>query len=257
MFNDFENQLLLLLSSFPIRARHSGFSFSSCFYQLYLPPSLQPNVMRVRVRPGGLASFGLRVSSDCDDATSIGTWGSPLLLPISVFYETPSQVWNQSCPSLRSLACLAWGRKVPSFRSVPRGGSARVLSVERLCTLEACNVYTKRGPDRDCHWNCESVPNEQQQQLQPLPCSLSPHPYTSFLAFPISSFLATPSSASFSQYTHHLSSVGVHTISVLPLEFSLQTFPPVLSLWCTHNSFLILSILVTPNDNRNIFNSAI
>ena len=30
-------------------------------------------------------SFGLRVSSDCDDARSIGTRGSPLLLPISVF----------------------------------------------------------------------------------------------------------------------------------------------------------------------------
>ena len=46
------------------------------------------------MRPRGLASFGLRVSSDCDDAISIGTWGSPLLLPpISVFfYETPSQV---------------------------------------------------------------------------------------------------------------------------------------------------------------------
>ena len=43
------------------------------------------NVMRVRVRPRGIASFGLRVSSDCDDATSIGTWGSPLLLSISVF----------------------------------------------------------------------------------------------------------------------------------------------------------------------------
>ena len=27
---------------FPIRGRHSGFSFSSWFYQLYLPPSLQP-----------------------------------------------------------------------------------------------------------------------------------------------------------------------------------------------------------------------
>ena len=26
------------------------------------------------MNPGGLASFGLRVSSDCDDATSIGTW---------------------------------------------------------------------------------------------------------------------------------------------------------------------------------------
>ena len=39
--------------------------------------------------------------------------------------------------------------------------------------------------------------------LQPQPCPLSPHPYTSFLAFPVSSFLATPSSTSFSQYTHH------------------------------------------------------
>ena len=29
---------------------------------------------------------------------------------------------------------LAWGRKVPSIRSVPRGGSARVLFMERLCT---------------------------------------------------------------------------------------------------------------------------
>ena len=44
------------------------------------------------MRPGGLASFGLRVSSDCDDAKSFGTWGSRLLLPISVFYETPYQV---------------------------------------------------------------------------------------------------------------------------------------------------------------------
>ena len=39
------------------------------------------------------------------------------------------------------------------------------------------------------------------------------------LLFVVSSFLATPSSASFSQYTHHPSSVGVHTISVLPLVF--------------------------------------
>ena len=40
--NDSYLLLLLLLSAFPIRGRHSGFSFSSCFYQLYLPPSLQP-----------------------------------------------------------------------------------------------------------------------------------------------------------------------------------------------------------------------
>ena len=29
---------------------------------------------------------------------------------------------------------IAWGRKVPSVRGVPREGSTRVLSVERLCT---------------------------------------------------------------------------------------------------------------------------
>ena len=29
---------------------------------------------------------------------------------------------------------FAWGRKVPSIRSVPRGGCARVLSMEKLCT---------------------------------------------------------------------------------------------------------------------------
>ena len=29
---------------------------------------------------------------------------------------------------------LAWGRKVPSVRGVPREGSTRVFSVERLCT---------------------------------------------------------------------------------------------------------------------------
>ena len=48
-----------------------------------------------------------------------------------------------------------------------------------------------------------------------------------FLAFHVSSFLATPS---FSQYTHHVSSVRVYTNSVLPLVFSPQTVPPVLSL---------------------------
>ena len=66
--------------------------------------------------------------------------------------------------------------------------------------------------------------------LQPQPRPLSPHPYTSFLAFSVSSFMATPSSASFSQYTHHISSVHVHTTSVSPLVFSLQPAPPVLSL---------------------------
>ena len=37
-----KGEILLLLSAFPIRGRHSGFSFSSFSYQLYPPPSLQP-----------------------------------------------------------------------------------------------------------------------------------------------------------------------------------------------------------------------
>ena len=44
------------------------------------------------------------------------------------------------------------------------------------------------------------------------------------------------------------------TTSILPLVFSLQTVPPALS--PLMYSFLILSILVTPNENHNIFNSA-
>ena len=71
--------------------------------------------------------------------------------------------------------------------------------------------------------------------------------------FHVSSFLAVPPSASLSQYTYHISSVHVQTTSVLPLVFSLQTVPPVPGMF----SFLILSILVTPNENRNIFNSDI
>ena len=65
---------------------------------------------------------------------------------------------------------------------------------------------------------------------------------------------AVLSSASFSQYTHNLSSVHVQTISVLPLEFFSPNRPtcavPLMY------SFLILSILVPPNENRYIFNSA-
>ena len=41
----------------------------------------------------------------------------------------------------------------------------------------------------------------------------------SILAFPVSSVLATPSSASFSQYTHHSSSIHDQTTSVLHIVF--------------------------------------
>ena len=66
------------------------------------------------------------------------------------------------------------------------------------------------------------------------------HLFSSF-AFPVSPFLATPYSASFSQYTHHLSSVYVHTtyISIASRVFS---------------SGVLLPDLATPNENRNIFN---
>ena len=72
---------------------------------------------------------------------------------------------------------------------------------------------------------------------------------------PFSSFLATPSSASVSQYNHHLSSVGAcpYHLSLASRVFS-PTYPscavPLMY------SFLILSIIVTPTENRNIFNSA-
>ena len=76
--------------------------------------------------------------------------------------------------------------------------------------------------------------------------------------------LATPSSASISQDTHHLSSIHVHTTSVSPLVFSLQTVPPVLSLWCTHSWFcpflsllmkIVTSSTLTPPSPPPVFSS--
>ena len=73
------------------------------------------------------------------------------------------------------------------------------------------------------------------------------------LAFIVSSFLAVQSSASLSQYTHNLSSVHVQTTSVLTSVLSLSRPKSVVPLMY---SFLILSICVPLNENRNIFNSA-
>ena len=50
------------------------------------------NVMRVRGRPGGLASFGLRVSSDYDDAISLARGVRRYCCRLLFFYETPSHV---------------------------------------------------------------------------------------------------------------------------------------------------------------------
>ena len=66
------------------------------------------------------------------------------------------------------------------------------------------------------------------------------------LGLPVSSFLAVPSSASFSQYIHHRSSVHIRTTLVLTLAFSLETVPaPVLSLWCTNSGSCPLLSLLT------------
>ena len=86
-----------------------------------------------------------------------------------------------------------------------------------------------------------------------LPSPLSPHPYTFFSAFPISSFRAVPSSAIFCQHTQHLSSVHDQITPVLPCDFSPNR--PTCAVALVY-SFLILSILVTPNENRNSSNSA-
>ena len=48
-------------------------------------------LLRVRVRPGGLASFGLRVSSDCD-ARPFAREVRRYCCRLVFFYETPSQV---------------------------------------------------------------------------------------------------------------------------------------------------------------------
>ena len=56
-------------------------------------------------------------------------------------------------------------------------------------------------------------------------CIFLRHP-TNVMSLPVSSFLADPSSASFSQYKHLLSSVHVQATSVLTIVFSLQIVPP-------------------------------
>ena len=64
----------------------------------------------------------------------------------------------------------AWSHHLlaPAERATrPQGTLSK--SAHSLHSLEACDVYTKRVPTqwtgyRNCVWNCESVPNEQQQQ---------------------------------------------------------------------------------------------
>ena len=86
--------------------------------------------------------------------------------------------------------------------------------------------------------------------LQPQPCPLSPHPSTFFLAFPVSSLLATPSL-----------SIPIYFLRTILCPYHLSLVSRV---FCPNRpncavplmySFLILSILLTPNENRNIFNS--
>ena len=46
----------------------------------------------------------------------------------------PAHCTSGAIYCVETSSTLAWGRKVPSLHGVPRGGSTRVLPVERLCT---------------------------------------------------------------------------------------------------------------------------
>ena len=81
-------------------------------------------------------------------------------------------VWDVARPDAPNLSTDgAWSHHLlaPAERATRPQGTL-LKSAHSLHSLEACNVYTKRvlmqwNGCRDCHWNCESVPNEQQQQL--------------------------------------------------------------------------------------------
>ena len=116
-----------------------------------------------------------------------------------------------------ALTCLTLAVGVSGFAI---SGKSLTLRQLRLLLLSASRVRGHHSglsiPIR--FWHLHPTPS-----LQPLPCHPSPHPCTSFLAYPVTTFLALSSSASFFQYmyTHHLSSVRVETTSVLHLVFFL------------------------------------
>ena len=101
---------------------------------------------------------------------------------------------------------------------------------------------TQRSPQRIFHfhsvYSSASSTVTSATAMSSLTTSINFH-----LGFPVSCFLADPSSAS--QYIHHLSSVHVRTTLVMTLVFSLQTVPPVLSLWCTNSGSCPLLSLLT------------
>ena len=79
-------------------------------------------------------------------------------------------VWDVAKPDASNLSTDGvWSHHqlAPAERATRRQGTL-LKSAHSLHSLEACNVYTKRvlmqwNGCRDCPWNCESVPNEQQQ----------------------------------------------------------------------------------------------
>ena len=88
----------------------------------------------------------------------------------------PGQMWRISLPmGCDRITCL------PLRKEPPDHNLAHCWRVPTHCipwTVEAYDVYMKRVPTqwngyRNCLWNCESVPNEQQQQ--PVFSSLHQH----------------------------------------------------------------------------------
>ena len=117
-----------------------------------------------------------------------------------------------------------------------KGSWAHSIIVEILLLLSASPVTGRQSGFSISIWSylLHSPPS-----LQLLPCPLSLitsiNLLLGLLRFVFSGSSILSILLPIFQYTHHLSSVHVHTTSVLPLVFSLQTFPPVLSLWCTHS----------------------
>ena len=90
--------------------------------------------------------------------------------------------------------------------------------------------------------------------LQPLACPLLPHPWTSSLVFLFSFYLAS------SKHNILLPLYSAFRLCTCPYYLNLAslTLSPICLTWAVPriNSFLTLSILVTPKENLNIFNSA-
>ena len=119
--------------------------------------------------------------------------------------------------------------------TIPQG--TLLKSAHSLHSLEDCDVYTNRVPMqwngcRDCRWNCESVPNE--QQSRPSLCCTSQH--SNFWLFVVASFVSVLMRA----ISLGCKSIGSHYCSKGPMSNIAQLIsprfvhllsPPLSSLW--------------------------